>query len=445
MVDVAPLLRIADMLRGVDLSGADRATCSTVAAELRRLSGWVTAASARVTARSLELDAQGSFASVEDLASEHHDTSAADRRREQQRAKAIEDAPGFGDALADGTIGAAHVDALANATSGLADELKSSMLDNVDALVEEATNMTPERFSRWLRDRVRRLEHAAGVERNQQQRDNTFLSRRLNPSTGMIEGRFSLHPELGNQVFGCIDREVAAIIAEGERAGDREFVNRTLNRNRLAAQAWGRLLAGGHQQQRPVKAEITVIVDIDTLNSDDLHDSSICETSDGAVLPPASVRRLFCSGDITPLIVDPNGTVLNSGRTIRHANRHQRRALRAMYRTCAFAGCDMEFDRCEIHHLIEWEHGGATDLDNLIPLCSHHHHTVHDHRLRLTLGEARTLTIADRAGELIATTSPELAEQRRHSRRCPNSFDDPVSKQTPGRRPAAPGARPLHG
>ena len=38
----------------------------------------------------------------------------------------------------------------------------------------------------------------------------------------------------------------------------------------------------------------------------------------------------------------------------------------------------MDFDWCEIHHLRPWEHGGHTNLDNLVPLCSYHHHWVHE-------------------------------------------------------------------
>ena len=42
------------------------------------------------------------------------------------------------------------------------------------------------------------------------------------------------------------------------------------------------------------------------------------------------------------------------------------------------------FDRCDIHHVIEWLRHGRTDLDNLLPLCSRHHHLVHEGRWRLT-------------------------------------------------------------
>ena len=241
-------------------------------------------------------------------------------------------------------------------------------------------------------------------------------------ATGMIEGRYAFHPELANQVFGAVDSQVAASIAAGEQSGDPMFVERRYDRNRLAAEALGQLVAGGHQQQRPLEADITLIVDAGTAATDELHEYGVCETSDGLALPPASVRRLMCQGRTTPIIVDTNGVPFNAGRTIRNANRKQRRALRAMYRCCAFADCDVTFDRCEIHHILPWELGGPTDLHNLIPICSRHHHFIHEAGWKLELNHDRTLTIHQPDGEVFAICDPDLprpggARSSQHPRR----------------------------
>ncbi len=175
-------------------------------------------------------------------------------------------------------------------------------------------------------------------------------------------------------------------------------------------------MAGGHQQIRPLEADITLIVDAVTATSGELHEHSVCETSDGAELPPASVARLLCEGRVTPVIVGANGTALDAGRTVRHANRAQRRALRAMYRSCAFGDCDVAFDRCEIHHVLPWEVGGPTDLANLLPLCSRHHHVVHDGGWQLQLDEERTLTITRPDGRLFERCRSDLADRRTRRR-----------------------------
>jgi hypothetical protein len=64
-----------------------------------------------------------------------------------------------------------------------------------------------------------------------------------------------------------------------------------------------------------------------------------------------------------------------------------------MYRTCAYPGCPVRFDACRIHHVHWWDHGGPTNLDKLVPLCSSHHHLVHEGGWTLTLHPDRTLTI----------------------------------------------------
>jgi Domain of unknown function (DUF222) len=405
-----------EVLAVADIAHAGGDECAALLGAVRRSRGWLDAVEARITSRLRELhEATGSVPAA-DAHGRHGGVSAAEGKRKERRSKTIDDAPSFGDALADGTIGAEHVDGLANATARVDDDVRSQLLAEQDVLLSDAVSMTPEEFARHCRDRVRQLERDHGIERNRQQRNDTFLTRKTNMQTGMVDGRFSFHPELANQIFGAVDKEVDAMIAAGERRGGHEFVHRTYDRRRLAAEALGTLVAGGHQQQRPLEADITMICDHATAFTGLLHDHSICETIDGIPVPPATIRRLICNGRITPIIVDANGVPFDMGRQIRTANRAQRRALRAMYSHCAFAGCDIEFNRCEIHHIHPWELGGVTDLQNLLPVCSRHHHVVHDDSWTLQLAPDRTLTITQPDGRHYAQTRPDIP-QHRHRRR----------------------------
>ncbi len=396
----------------IDISAAHAVTCERVLGDLQLVQGWKDAVEAVTTSRLATLHETAGGAAPADLHTKCGGVSAAEGKRRERRSKAIEQAPSFGDALGSGSIGAEHVDALANATTKLDDEVKDALIDAEEELLAEAQSMSPEQFGRSCRDRARRLEKDQGLERNRRQRRDTFLSRKLNPATGMIEGRFSLHPELGNQIFGAVDREVAATIKAGEQRGDADFVERRFDRNRLAAEALGTLVAGGHQQARPLEADVTLIVDAHIETTGELQEQSACETSAGAAIPPASVRRLVCQGRVTPVIVGSNGVALAAGRTIRHANR----ALRAMYRCCAFGECDVAFDRCEIHHILPWELGGPTDLINLIPLCSRHHHVVHQGGWKLELDDDRLLTITQLDGTVFTRCRPDIADRRTRRR-----------------------------
>ena len=95
-------------------------------------------------------------------------------------------------------------------------------------------------------------------------------------------------------------------------------------------------------------------------------------------MPVATVRRLACEANIIPAVLNGDGVVLDLGRSRRVANEHQRHALRSMYDTCGHPDCQVRFNDCDIHHVIPWNRAGPTNLDNLLPLCTSHHHAVHE-------------------------------------------------------------------
>jgi hypothetical protein len=71
-----------------------------------------------------------------------------------------------------------------------------------------------------------------------------------------------------------------------------------------------------------------------------------------------------------------------------------------MYGNCGWPGCHVAFQHCRIHHLDDWTNGGDTNLDNLIGLCSTHHHLVHEGGWTLTMRPDRTITLTRPDGTL---------------------------------------------
>ena len=63
-----------------------------------------------------------------------------------------------------------------------------------------------------------------------------------------------------------------------------------------------------------------------------------------------------------------------------------------MHRTCVGRGCEVPFDQCQIHHVRFWRNDGTTDIDNLAPLCSRHHHLAHEGGWTLTMTPDRYIT-----------------------------------------------------
>lgn len=97
----------------------------------------------------------------------------------------------------------------------------------------------------------------------------------------------------------------------------------------------------------------------------------------GGQVGGATVLRLLCEASAQVWLRDHDGRTLNLGRSVRDASRKQRRALRRRDGGCRFPGCTRQTHLIP-HHVRWWSRGGATDLDNLVLLCSAHHRAVHE-------------------------------------------------------------------
>ncbi|MFM8310360.1 MAG: DUF222 domain-containing protein, partial [Ilumatobacteraceae bacterium] len=96
----------------------------------------------------------------------------------------------------------------------------------------------------------------------------------------------------------------------------------------------------------------------------------------GGRIPAHVVRRLAENASIER-IVHAGSRVLDHGRAVRLATDDQYRALVARDGGCRWPGCDKPASWCEVDHLVPWQLGGRTDLDNLVLLCAAHHTEKH--------------------------------------------------------------------
>ncbi len=99
------------------------------------------------------------------------------------------------------------------------------------------------------------------------------------------------------------------------------------------------------------------------------------ELIDGTPIDIEELRRLACDADILPTIFGTDGQPLYLGRTQRAPNQAQRLALYARDQACV--DCGLAAQACEIHHIQPWEHGGPTNIDNLVLLCPTCHRKTH--------------------------------------------------------------------
>lgn len=149
----------------------------------------------------------------------------------------------------------------------------------------------------------------------------------------------------------------------------------------------------GDRPARPA-TELVITVSAQALAEDPAtpaHDRAAV-TRDGTVLSIATARRLACDASIVTVVEDAAGNPLAVGRKYRTVTTALRRALAVRDPACQFPGCTHRAV-LEGHHIEHWIDGGATDLANLVNLCSSHHDLLHAHGFRIEPGP----TFFDRA------------------------------------------------
>ena len=398
---------------------AVRADASAVAAELTealrstsQLRSFLASAEADLARR---LAAASSFpeAALADVSGE----SVGQAGKTLDRSETLDAAPKLADALDDARITPGHVDAVTRGGKGLEPEQRERLIGRVESLVDMAANSTIEQFGRRVRAEVAQIIADDGIDRLERQRRQTSLST-WTDNDGMwnVRGRFD--PVTALSVSSALDAAVEALFAEA--TPDTCPSDPVEKQKHLRALAFARIAQGGVGAGRSAKPEFVAVIDV-AAPSDSVDDSG----HDGAVdhvpvavqwpipieVPQRVLSELMADAKVSTVVVR-NGVVLHApgelqlGRTTRLANRAQRRALNGLYRTCAIPGCSVGYDRCKLHHIIWWRDGGRTDIDNLLPVCSHHHTKIHHAGWIIDLDANRRLTITFPDGTVRNTGPP---------------------------------------
>ena len=139
-------------------------------------------------------------------------------------------------------------------------------------------------------------------------------------------------------------------------------------------------------------AHIDVRVDFDVLAGaqPDLIDS-LCETDPGGPVGRSMLETLLCDCHIGRVLMRGPSQVIDVGTQTRTVPAATRRALVMRDRHCRYPGCSRPHRMCDAHHIVAWEAGGPTNLDNLVLLCRRHHVHVHRKRLVITLEPSGTV------------------------------------------------------
>jgi hypothetical protein len=212
---------------------------------------------------------------------------------------------------------------------------------------------------------------------------------------GRWEGTWSLDPE-GGAVVDAALRVASTNDADGDepRTAAQRRADAFVDVCRYFLDHQHGNVGGRH---RP---HVNVIVNTDL----DGHPTS-ARIVDGPELDEWSWRRLLCDCTFHRIVMAGKSTILDFGRSTRTVTASLWNGLVARDHHCRFPGCDRPVHWCEAHHVQPWEHDGETNPDNLVLLCSRHHHQLHKPGWHAKLLPDATLKITSADGT-VRTSHP---------------------------------------
>jgi hypothetical protein len=238
------------------------------------------------------------------------------------------------------------------------------------------------------------------------------VHQRLLPG-GMVKLELVLSPDEADMILRAIDRarEVHAEPAPPEPASEEAAspeppVDVSAERSWPSRADGAVALAESFLAGHPVSGtggdrfQVVVHLDQDVLGPDGALAGTL---EDGTHVSAETLRRVAC--DCGLVAAGADGEKLDIGRRTRTIPPAIRRALMLRDHGCAFPGCT-HTRFLHGHHIHHWLHGGETSVDNLVLLCTIHHHLVHEGGWTVARGADDELVFTSPAGRGLPIEPP---------------------------------------
>lgn len=281
-------------------------------------------------------------------------------------------------AVADASLqGILSTDAAALITSGLerlSHRVPSNELHDLEQrLVTKAVALTFNEVRRLVAQAVAKADLVGHEAREKRHFEDRFVAW-SEDHTGMVTLNARLDPVTAAPIRTVIEQ----MVTHQFRA--RRDQDLTVSDHRSAGQMRADALhdlcrhALGCKETESSGIRTTVIV---RMNLEDLNTGEGLGSIDGTPQPVSAgqLRRLAGEAGVIPQVLGGDSEVLDQGRQVRMFTRAQRLAL--LDRDGGCAKCHAPPEHCEAHHIAWWEHGGASDLNNGVMLCTRCHHDIH--------------------------------------------------------------------
>lgn len=332
--------------------------------------------------------------------SSHTGADKADARSRVRLAQHLRQMPVVAAALADGAITTAHARVLTRCVTN--PRTRAFFPDDEPTLVAVARNTTPDELANHVRAWIELMDQD-GPTPNDPTRDTCSASR--------VGERVKISADLGLDtglpLLAAIEERSDVLFERDKRVADANpndgLAMRTPG-NRRAEAITELMMAGAGAATNPRRREplFDVLVDEQTLRTMERRADSTLALTDGTVIPIQLANLWGCDALMQRVVFDRHGAVIDLGRAKRYASKEQRRALVARDRGCPVPGCGRPPEHCDAHHLVFWDDGGDTDIDNLVLGCRHHHRAIHQGRLHVHMERGRPV-FTDSYGRRIGT------------------------------------------
>ena len=327
-----------------------------------------------------------------------------------QRGGVMNDFPRVAEAWRSGAISGQHVDALARIHRRYAG-LSADLMAVDEAIAAVAARCEPREFYQRLRQMCHEANPEAVESRDRDRPTGLHVSTLLD---GLVRIDGTLDAVLGARFMACLESARRDVPAPEPAIDSPVRDPRPLSQRNLealarildaAGAATGDLslpLVTGERPTIHVTVPLDALVEAHSVAAGWLERFGVPTT----MITGAEARRLACDASLRPLIVDRQGRLVAMLPKVRTIHSALRRAVFMRDRRCRFGGCRSRID--EVHHIVYYRQGGPTVLSNLVGLCWHHHHLVHDTGWQITGDPGDRLTFRSARGRELTSDPPEF-------------------------------------
>lgn len=291
-------------------------------------------------------------------------------RRQVRRGRAMDQLPLCAEAWSEGSIGGAHIDALAKVRTEMTGE---ALARDEALLVSHAKEMKFTPFCAVLAywEQLADPDGAEESDMARQARRDVYLAPTVN---GMFLGGMNLDPVTGVIVSDELKRlERELFEADWAKARDElgrepkvsELCRTPAQRRADALKEMAiRSKAMPSDARRP-EPLFSILVGYETIHG------RICQLSGGHVLSPGSLLEWMDSAWFERIVFSPGKRIECSPQS-RFFTGATRRAVEVRDQACTHEFCDVPAEDCQIDHIVPWAQGGPTTQENAQALCGFH-------------------------------------------------------------------------